>query len=232
MKKVVVSISVFLILIGVIMATNYNIQQKIDRSEKVDDKTNKWIVSGFFKENEKMGLYFVQPKDWSFGPYPELGSPPYSKQLMINVTNEDSEQFTLFKVILVVPRTEIPPKPPYAFILSIYSVEVDQQKGAIVTEVHPIFTGHLIALGITNSSGRYRIETNLVPDIVIDENGKPKKVSPPVQLVLYKVLTSYVAPYTFLLPTGLIITFSGVSLLVYNLKRKPPRHKQKLKFSK
>lgn len=231
MKKVVVGIGVFLILIGVILAANFNVQRKIDLSEEADRQTNKWTVSGFFNESEKMGLYFVQPKDWSFEPYPDLGGPPYSKNLMINVTNEDTEQFTLFKVILVVPQRETPPAPPYAFILTIYRVEVEQQKGAIITVAYPHHTGQLIALGMTNSSGQYRIEAKLVPDIVIDENKKPKMVSPPLQLILYKVSTKYEAPYTFLLPIGLVITSIGVSIFVFGLRKKPRRNKRRFKAS-
>lgn len=232
MEKVFVGFSVFILIIGVILATSYNIQQKVDKMEGVDDQKEKWTVSGFFEENEKVGLYFVQPKDWSFGPYPELGDPLYSKHFMINVTNEDTGQFTLFKVILAVPRSEIPPQPPYSFILTIYDVEVEQQNGAMITGTHPKHTGQLIALGAANNSGRYRVETELIPNVVIDENGKPKLVSPPIQLVLYKVSTSYVTPYTFLLPTGLIIISCGVSLLIYGLRRKPRGRRRKLKFSK
>lgn len=231
MEKVVVGISVLLILIGVILTANYNIQRKIDLSEEIDRQTNKWTVSGFFNEKEKMGLYFVQPKDWSFGPYPDLGDPPYSKNLMINVTNEDTGQFTLYKVILAVPRMEIPPKPPYAFVLTIYKVEVEKQEGAMITLTHPHYAGQLIALGTTNSSGLYRIEAILVPDTVIDESNKPKIVSPPLEIILYKVLTMYEAPFTFLLPTGLIITFIGASLFVFGLRKKPRRHRRRFKPS-
>ncbi|MEM2798881.1 MAG: hypothetical protein QW670_03705 [Candidatus Bathyarchaeia archaeon] len=178
-----------------------------------------------------MGLYFVQPKDWSFGPYPDLGEPSYSKHLLINVTNVATGEYTLLRVVLAVPRTEIPPKPPYAFMLMIYNVEV-KHDGGLITETHPKWTGQLIALGVAKSSGQYYIKTELVPNTVIDENGKPKLVSPPIQLVLYKVLTNYVTPYTFLLPTGLITILSGVSLLVYDFRRKSLRRKRKLKFSK
>lgn len=222
MKKWAVAVGIFSILVGIILTPSYNVQQRVDLSEEVDNQPNKWSVSGLFEEHEKLGLYFVQPKDWSFGPYPDLGEPSYSKHLMINVTNVAAENFTLFKVILAVPRTEIPPQAPYAFTLTIYDVEVEHD-GGLITETHPKWTSQLIALGTAKNSSEYLVETKLIPESVIDEYGQIKFVSPPLQLVLYKVSTKYVSPYTFLLPLGLTLIVCGTVLLAWGVRSKPRR---------
>ena len=229
-KKYSIIFSIFLITVGFIMASSNSIQQKVDLSDTIDDRANSWVVSGLFEENEKLGLYFVQPKDWSFGPYPDLGEPPYSKRLIINVTNVAVNNFTLFEVILAVPQTEIPPKPPYAFMLTIYDVILEKD-GGLITGTKPKWTGQLIALGIAKCSGNYIIETKLLPDTVIGEDNSPKKVSPPLQLVLYKVTTKFIRPYTYLLPLGGAFIFCGIIFSIWSAKSQRENIKRKLRKS-
>lgn len=223
MKKLSLALGVLMLLVGTIIITNYNIQQEVNKEEEVNKKEYTWNISGNLSKGEKLGLYFVQPKDWAFGPYPEIGGPPYSKKLIINVTNTSTGNFTLFEVTLMVPYNQQPPREPYSFTLTIYDVEVAENSGALTVETHPKYVGYLIALGETSDNGEYKMEMQLIPSVVIDEFGNPQNVSPPLQLVLYKVWTERMFPYFFFLPLGIIIIFAGIVLLTLGLRKAHPR---------
>lgn len=212
MKKWAVGFGVIVLLLGLAFISISNTSHTLNIKELVASVENKWIVSGYFKQGENLTIWFTQPKDWAFGPYPEIGEPPYSKHFMVNITNTAANDYTLLKVILMVPQQFTPPGPPYAFSLNLVEIEVEHHGGIIVGD-SPLEIG-----GTIKNDGEYRIKSWLIPPTVIGEDYKPHPVSPPLELRLDMVTNETVYPYTFLLPLGSALSIVGVIISIWGIK--------------
>lgn len=220
MRKGLVTMGVLILFIGLVSLTISNIQEK-EFSKTSLRVENKWSAQDSFQKGENLTLRFFPHRDWSLPQYPELGGPPYSKFLMVNITNVDTYSYTLIKVTLVPPSDSIPPEPPYAFLLLPYGIEVVHH-GAIIIEDYPDEIN-----GIAKSSGRYRVRCSLMPDSVIDRDaeGNPwsHPASPPTELTLGRVTTEMKKRYTSLLPVGATLSVIGLIVSIWGAEAEEPK---------
>lgn len=220
MRKRLVTIGILILLVGLSTVTISNIEVKEfnKTSLKVE---NKWSVQNSFQKGENLTLRFFPHIDWSLPLYPELGEPLYSKWLMVNITNVDTHHYTLIKVILTPPGDAIPPEPPYDFFLLPYAIEVLHNDAILIGDYPEEING------ITRSSGRYRAQCSLVPEIVLDEDleGNPwsHPVPPPTELTLGKVTTKVAKHYIVLLPVGAAVSVIGLVISIWGAEAKEPK---------
>lgn len=220
MNKTIVALGLIIVILGFGLSLGSTSSHNSISEDFVAEVEDQWTISGEFHEGENLTLIFAPANDWSLLPYPDLGEPEYSKHFLVNITNKAAGNYTLFRVVMAYPRNEIPPAPPY-YLLGIYGIEVIHHGGLVVddslSEVH----------GIVKNDGEYSVKCELVPLTVIDKHMINKTTwihdaSPPPQLVLYRVKTTTVKPYGYLLPGGIATAIVGCIFSLWGVHRESP----------
>jgi len=225
MRKDIVIIGTIVALAGISLLLSSFAPMTVFHDDLVSEVENQWSISGYYPAGVNLTLIFNPNHDWSLPYYPDLGEPSYQKHFMASITNEATGNYTTFKVVLLVPRGQIPPQPPYNFLLTVYEIEVTHH-GGLIADDKP---SHGIE-GITENEGEYSVECELIPPIVEDrhlENGTLwiHDASPPQQLMLRIVGSSITHPYSYLLPVGLTGVAAGLMASVLGF-RQPAKTKR------
>ncbi len=224
MKNATVTVGLAIIIAGVAVTLSSFASQTSFRDDLVSEVENEWSISGHFPAGVNLTLYFVIQHDWSLPYYPDLGDPPYQKWLWVNITNKATGNFTTFKVVLLVPRDQIPPGAPYGFLLGIYDIYCTHH-GALIADDKP----RERIQGITPNDGEYVVDCKLDPPIVEDLDLNLAKwihdASPPPQLQLREVGSLTTQPYSFLLPIGAATAVVGFVGSAWGL-RQPAKSKR------
>jgi len=227
MKKWTVAIGLVILIVGLLLISSWNMSQEITEDQNVMVE-GKWDISSNFQKGETVTLGFSPTNDWSLLAYEYWDEPPYSrKYLSLNVTNTVTNSYTLFEAILAPPGGVIP-EPPYMFLLTLYDVILVEDDGGIAVGDGPDFDPTRgILLGTAKNDGVHVVHTSLFPPYVIDKhlNGSvwPHPASPPSQLILYRVTTETIYPYTFLLPIGSSLGIIGIIMSIWGIKSKVTR---------
>ncbi len=219
MKKAVAA-GLIILFAGLILTSGVGgFQEEITRDEEVNRLTNSWVISGNFSKGENLTFDLRQHPDWSL-PFYADDSPTglYQKYFMANVTDTMTSNYTLFKIVLMVPQASSPPQAPYNFNLFVASIEV-LHHGALITEDKPRHA----AGGIVKNTGEYHVDCWLDPEYVNDRdlqgNPWPHPASPP-ELYLFRTTAETTYPYAFLLPLGISTIAVGFVTSVWGARTK------------
>lgn len=201
MKRLVVIVGLIIIFSGLFLIASSRFQHQTNRKDEIRSAEDTWSISGYLKEGENLTLNFSPHPDWSYLYYLEpIDGAFYIKHFMVNITNIATNNYTLFRVVLMPPLQHQPPREPYSFLLYISEIEVIQH-GALIAEDQPKNIG-----GIAKSNGNHSVKCWLNPEYVIDRDWEgnlwPHPASPPRTLILSRVITEVTYPYNFLLHVG------------------------------
>jgi len=220
--KKAIAAGLIILFAGLILTFSFGtIQQQRTLKQEVAHVNDRWIISGTFKKGENLTLGFSIQPDWSMPTYYGFDEDPpvYKKYFMVNVTDTNTGNFTLFNVILMPPLGETPPSYPYNFLLGIALIKVDHH-GALIADDFPRYRIE----GIVNNAGEYVVKCWLDPEYVLLTRAP---ASPPKDLYLYAVSVETTYPYSFLLPLGISTVAIGMVATVWGVKgqKRKARHK-------
>lgn len=221
MKRMTFILGVIFMLVGIILASYYNVSENRVTSVPVNHVFDDWEVSGNLSENDKMLVEIRYSIEWLEDPmyepsdFPGVGLFFHSVDIIDPLGN-------ITRFIVTWSRRE------GEYVLKIWNITIADNGSNATLDTTILYRPESHAYdgigGIIQMNGTYKVKVHSIwPSTT---RGK----YPPSYLGIRKGKLVTLKPYTFLLPIAVALAFLGIFLSIYSLKKKrQPTTKKSLK---
>ncbi|MEM3697925.1 MAG: hypothetical protein QXQ94_10620 [Candidatus Bathyarchaeia archaeon] len=233
MNKRILTVGLLLALIGVVLASFYNINEETPKETRITE-TNSWTAGAYLKKNQTLLVDILPGTNWVANPFDD---PPEAAQMegiqgirycIIDVVDPSFNK-TTFVVELGYNGKVFYTRP--------WNVTVVRKSDGLDTLLWDVLitganrSSYIVylgaeAAGLAMLDGQYNVTVYGVGPAFSDQNFDPPAS---ITLTIGEVTIEY--PYTYFLPLGVGVGTFGIVLCVFgSFKNEKPKRQMKLRF--